>query len=477
MTGTTATPEPADLLVIGAGPAGMACAIAAAERGASVHLIEQDDRVGGALHYSGGHLSAAGTARQADRGIEDDTARHYADICRITRNTHRETLTRVAVELAPATLAWLDEHGFEYDEATPRLVYGHETYSVPRTVHGTNMAISVLSVLTPLLQEQVAAGRVQLTLSTRVESLVADGGRVLGVTAEGGAEYHGHNTVLATGGFGHSPELFAELEGVPLVTSAAPGSRGDGLRMARDLGAAVQGRGAYIPTFGGLPPEPGELRVDWVHRPHLLAPERAPWEIYVDVTGRRWINEDEPSIDRKERELMKIPDMTFWMIFDANALRSSTPMINNCTPDEVDALAGVRRGVSRADSVADLATVAGIDPGGLQAEVAKYNAFVAAGADTEFGRAALPAPIAEPPFYAIENHPVTLITFSGVDTDDDLRVRTDAGTVIDGLYAVGEVLGAAVFNGNSFCSGMVLTPALALGRQLGERLAGADKED
>jgi len=64
-----------------------------------------------------------------------------------------------------------------------------------------------------------------------------------------------------------------------------------------------------------------------------------------------------------------------------------------------------------------------------------------------------------------------------VNSADDLRVRTDAGMFIDALSAVDEVFGAAVFNGNSFCSGMVLTPTLALERQLGERLAGADKED
>jgi fumarate reductase flavoprotein subunit len=465
-----------DLVVVGAGPAGLACAITAAERGARVLLLDKDERIGGALHYSGGHLSAAGTPRQAERGIVDDVDAHYADIRRISRDTHRDRLTRLAVELAPATLAWLDEQGFEYDETTPRLVYGHETYSTPRTVHGTRMALSVLDVLTPLLQRQIDAGFVQVQLGVRADRLLVADGRVTGVGA-GAQEFTASTTVLATGGFGHDEALFAELEGVPLVTSAAPGSTGDGLRMARAIGAGLQGLGHYIPTFGGLPPAGGDLRVDWVHRPHLLAPERDPWEIYVAADGRRWINEDEPSIDRKERLLMTVPAMTFWTVFDARALRESTPMINNCTPEQVDALAGVRRGIHRADTLAELARLAGIDPAGLTDEVARYNRFVSDGVDADFGRTAMPAPIAEPPFYAIENHPVTLITFTGVDTDDELRVRRDDGSVIDGVYAVGELIGAAVFNGNSFCSGMMLTPALALGRLLGERLAAADQED
>ena len=63
------------------------------------------------------------------------------------------------------------------------------------------------------------------------------------------------------------------------------------------------------------------------------------------------------------------------------------------------------------------------------------------------------------------------MTFTGVDVADDLAVRRPDGTTIDGLWAVGEVLGAAAFNGNAFCSGMLITPALVLGRELGARLA------
>lgn len=469
------TVERPDLLVIGAGPAGLACAIAAAGGGASVRVLEADDRIGGALHYSGGHLSAAGTARQRDRGIDDDVDRHYADVARITGDTHRAVLTRQAVEQAPETVAWLEEHGFTPLPETPRIVYGHEPYLTPRTVHAEGMAVAVLDAIVDALAE--VADSVDIRVATpAVELLVVDG-RVVGARSADGAEHHAVATVLTTGGFGHDPELFDELEGVPLVTSAAPTSTGAGLRMARAVGAGVQGRGKYLPTFGGLPPEHGDLRVDWVHRPHLVAPERPPWEIYVDRFGRRWIEEDEPSIDRKERVLMAVAEMTFWTVFDSRALRESHPMIHNTTREDLDSLAGQRRGITKADTIADLARAAGIDPAGLTDEVARYNRFVADGVDADFGRTHLPAPIAEPPFYAIENHPVTLITFAGVDVDDELRVLRTDGTVIDGLYAVGEVIGAAVFNGNSFCSGMVLTPALAMGRLLGERLAGAEKED
>ncbi len=79
-------------------------------------------------------------------------------------------------------------------------------------------------------------------------------------------------------------------------------------------------------------------------------------------------------------------------------------------------------------------------------------------------------PIEKSPFYAIRNHAITLVTFVGLDIDTDFTVRAENGQRIEGLYAVGEVIGAGATCGNSFCSGMLVTPALTFGRLLGERL-------
>jgi len=134
-------------------------------------------------------------------------------------------------------------------------------------------------------------------------------------------------------------------------------------------------------------------------------------------------------------------------------------------------MANTRAGVHSADTLAELAALAGIDADGLVETVARYNAAVAAESDPDFGRTHLPAPIETGPFYAIRNHAITLVTFQGLDIDDRFRVRDELGAPIAGLYAVGEVIGAGATCGNSFCSGMLLTPALVFGRILGERLA------
>jgi succinate dehydrogenase/fumarate reductase flavoprotein subunit len=463
-----------DVVVVGAGTAGIPCALAAADAGASVLLIEKDTRVGGTLHTTGGHLSAAGTRRQAAVSIADDPERHLADVRRISRGSARDDLVQRAVALAPSTVDWLDDLGFEFAPETPRLVFGHEPYSVPRTYYGRDAGVSILKVLEPLLRDAIARGTVELRTSTPVTALRTDaGGAVIGVTLwamDGDEHVDADAVVLATGGFAADADVFAEIEGVPLVSAAHPTSTGDGLLLARSVGAGVAGRGTYLPTFGGLPHPSSPTRAQWSDRPLLVATERPPWEIYVDRRGKRFIAEDETSIDHKERALATVADMTFWTVFDDRARRESVPMVIGWSPDDLVAHAGRRAGVHRAEDIESLARLAGIDPDGLQATVAAYNDNVVAGRPDPLGRQHRPAPIAQPPYFALENHGITLISFTGVDVDAELAARRSDGSVIPGLFAVGEVIGAHATCGNSFCGGMMVTPAIAFGRWLGAQL-------
>jgi glycine/D-amino acid oxidase-like deaminating enzyme len=466
-----------DVLVVGGGPGGLACAIAAARGGARVLVVEKEPRLGGALHLSGGHLAGAGTARQRERGIRDSVAEHRADVRRISRGSAREDLLELVTEHAAETIDWLERHGFDFAPETPRIVRGHEPYGTPRTYYGPDGGLSILTVLEAELAAVRGSGLVEVWTGAAVTELVEDGGAVTGAVAlRGGDEVtlRAASVVLATGGYGADPELFAELEGAPLVSAAARTATGDGLHLGRSVGARLQGAGTYLPTFGGLPDPASPGRANWADR-QLLTSERAPWEIYVDRDGRRWVAEDEPSIDEKERALARLPEQTFWTVFDDCALDLARgrdrQLLVGREPDEVRALAGSRPGVHRADSLTELAVAAGIDPAGLTATVAAYNAAVARREDPAFGRRHLPAPIVEPPFYAIRNHAITLITFQGLDIDTGCAVLRGDGTPIPGLYAVGEVIGAGATCGNSFCSGMMLTPALTLGRLLGTRLA------
>lgn len=465
-----------DFIVVGAGTAGLPCAIFGARAGARVLLIEKEPQIGGTLHISGGHMSAAGTKRQKEKGIEDSVEDHLADIHRISKGTARKDLVRLALEHSTWLIDWLQDEGFEFAPETPRIVHGHEPYSKARTYYGVDEARSVLKVLARLLEPLVARGAITLALDARVKALLTDKGRVVGVQyAKGGRierAFAENGVALTTGGFAAAPELFREIEGFPLVSAARDHATGDGLIMAQGMGAFIANRGTYLPTFGGLPHPDDPHKVFWKDRPLLVAKERPPYEIYVDRFGKRWIAEDEESIDLKERALMKADGLTFFTVFDDHAVDKSDNIIVGWSKDHLRAHAGKREGIHVADTIEGLAAAAGIDSAGLLRTVDLYNGYVARGADPDFGRRFLPAPIARPPFYAMRNHGISLITFSGVDVDILLRVRREDGSTVDGLYAAGEILGAGATCGNSFCGGMVMGPAMIFGKLLGERLAG-----
>jgi succinate dehydrogenase/fumarate reductase flavoprotein subunit len=476
MTAEVRVLERYEVIVIGAGTAGIPCALeASAREGARVLILEKDELIGGTLHLSSGQMSAAGTRRQRARGIQDSAAAHRADIDRLSSGTARADIVDRAVTLASSTIDWLDDHGFDFSDESPYKPSAHEPYSVARSYEGREGGMSVLRILKKLLECRVGEGRIEIRLSTPVTGLrTNDAGNVVGVTVcgtEGNEDIDADAVVLATGGFASDPKLFRELEGVPLMSCARPTSTGDGLILALAVGGTVSGQGTYMPTFGGLPHPETPHRSLLQPRPLLLLADREPWEIYVDRHGRRFVAEDAPGPHAKEVALLGTDDLTFWMIFDGSALQRSTAMIEGWTGSDIDELAGSRTGVHRADDLAALAGEAGIDADGLIASVAAYNAALRDGSADDLGRTHRPAEIATGPFYALRNHGISVVTFAGLDVDADMCVRRTDGSIIGGLYAIGEIIGNGATAGRAFCSGMQVTPALSFGRWLGRELS------
>lgn len=463
-----------DLIVVGAGTAGIPCALSAAAYG-RVLLVEKDPHVGGTLHLSSGHLSAAGTRRQAAKGIADSPELHYEDIRRLNSDSARNDIVARAVGLAGRTVDWLDDLGFDFTEESPESPSDHEAYSVARSYQGVEQGMSILRILKEQLDIAMSAGSVDLMTSTPLVGLLQDdAGTVDGVKVLTRAgpekEIRASAVVLATGGFSANPELFAEIEGRPLMSTGRLTSTGDGLVIARALGAGVAGQGKYLPTFGGLQDPKSPWRSPLYPRATLNASVRPPWEIYVDRHGKRFVAEDTPGTDAKERALYNVDDMTFWVIFDSRAAAESEPLVPGWREAELTAAAESRPGVHVSNTTSGLAELCGIDAQGLDASLLEYNQAIVDDLPDSMGREFRPATIAKAPFYAIRNHGVTLVVFSGLDVDADLGVRKADGSVIPGLFAIGELLGNAATAGNAFCSGMQVTPAITLGRWLGSRI-------
>lgn len=466
-----------DLLIIGAGTAGLACAIEAMPRGLRILVVEQSDRIGGTLHVSSAQMSAAGTKLQRSRGIDDSPDRHYEDIVRITRGTADLALVRKAVDLAPNTIDWLCDNGFAMAPECPAILHLHEAYRTPRTYWGVDGGRSVLAVLTRLFEAARAQSSLELRFRTTLESLVQDErGNVVGARLRSDAlavatmVVTARAVVLTTGGYAGNAETFARLhDGAPLCTVAPETATGHGIDCTLAIGATVRNASYWQPMLGAIEDPPGSGRAVWADVPLMTPQQRAPWEIYVDANGQRFVREDEPSVDIRERALAKTPGMRCWIVFDQRIADQAPPLFPQWTRERFVAMFESHPAFVRAPDPDALARRIGANASDLRATITAYNQGVDSGRDP-LGRMHQPLPIASAPFYAIACRGFAIRTSAGIRVDDQLRVLKGDGAPIDGLYAAGEILGGGALSGNTYVGGMSVTPALGFGRWLGRTL-------
>ncbi len=464
--------ERCDLLIIGAGAAGMPAALFGSGDGRNVVLIDAADRIGGTFHLSSGQMSAAGTRVQAANGIVDSPQAHYDDIMRISRGTANPGIVKLATEHAADTLHWLLDNGLELLPDHPIIHYGHEPYSVPRTYWGPEEGRSVLAVLAPLIDAAVAEGRIDLRLETRLIALERTNGTGLRAVLDCAGTpsvIDADAIVLATGGYSANAELFPSLSsGQPLHGGGSPGSQGDGLLAAAAVGGTIINREAFLPTFAAV--EDASAHGGMTFATQTYPQFRQPWEVYVDGAGDRFVREDDPSVDRRERALLALPNLQFWAIFDDRIRREAPPFFTLDAWEDVAPRFNREPAYRRADDVPTLAAAMAVDPAKLAHTLADYNAAIADGGPDPMGREHRPLPIIEPPFYAVRHFGWSIVGFAGLGVDDELRVIDASGDPIPGLFAAGEILGLAATSGNAFAGGMSVTPAMTFGRLLGQRL-------
>ena len=466
-------PPDHDLIVVGAGTAGMPCAIVAAESGARVLVLEKSGEIGGTLHISAGQMSAAGSRLQREKGIDDSPQEHFDEVMQLGHGRNDPTLVRLAVDEAAATLDWLQDLGLEFPSRMPIVYYGHEPYSKPRTAWGREMGISILAVLRARFEQLVDEGRIELLLECRLERLLTEAGAVVGVLAtgpNGPAEHRGAAVALCCGGYAAGREVFDELHpGVHCVLGGRETSTGDGLRAARDVGAALRGAECHLGTIGTIETAPGSGRMEFWEAFANLAPQfRGAREIWVNQAAQRFIAEDCPSADERERAL-HAEGGRFWIVFDESAIDEDDPLVLGWSSEMLREKAAGGALVCVADTIGELAEKAGLDPAGLHATTDAFNTAVRDGVDP-LGRAHLENGISRAPFYALAAHAGTTVSFAGVHVDAELRALDDAGQPIPGLFAAGEVIGAASLMGDGYSGGMCVTPALSFGRVLGAQL-------
>jgi fumarate reductase flavoprotein subunit len=462
-------PTSVDVIVIGGGLAGHCAALEAADRGATVLLIEKQDSFGGSSILSSGSFAFAGTAEQAEAGYSDDDAMLAADLMKASGGLAEPALIDLYVRRQREDYLWLKQHGIDFLKITLS-----SNQAIPRT-HPTDPA-----QMMGALNAHVVAnpGIVYLTgvqakrLITREDGRIcgislAANGRVRDVTANKGV-------ILASGGFSRDAKMVEKF--VPRLGKGlalgGEGNVGDGLLMAWSRGADIADMAHINGTFGISLNHYPDTRVDPGDNP-LLRMGIYKGAIAVNRLGRRFADE---SISYKilGEICLAQPDGIGFQIWDQPIMDQS-----QAAPNSNDIQGAFEAGlVFRADSIRGLADLVGIDGDALEQTVARYNAGAANGRDEEFGRTTLGknfgrlVPIVSAPFYIYPCTTAILATYCGIRVDDRMRVLDVYDSPIEGLYAAGEIVGG--FHGSGYMSGSSLSKSAIFGRVAGATVAGAN---
>jgi len=442
-----------DLVVVGGGLAGFSAALEAAESGLDVLLIEKLAEIGGSSVMSAGCIAFAGTDLQRAQGIEDSNELLFHDLREIGECQNDESIVQAYVANQLSTYHWLCAKGALFSPA----IETASGQSVPR-LHTVDPA----DLVRLLARRCRDTGRVDVTMETaarrllrhpqtrRVEGVVVErGGQTMTVAAR-------RAVLLACGGFVNNRDMvqrFAPAYGNAILIGGE-GNVGDGLRMAWHLGADFRDVAYIKGTYGKHPFD--------THNNHsCLAVYKGA--IVVNQNGERYIDESIPAKTLGDACLAQ-PSGCTYQILDQDIFEQGD--------DRVRILDFNRRleegSMIRADSVAELAQMIDIPADMLRRTVDRYNGFVAAGDDLDFGRKHLVHTtgdlrrIERAPFYAYPSAAAVYGTYCGVCIDAGMRVIDVFGEVIEGLLAAGEMVGG--LHGAAHMPGSSLGKAAIFGR-------------
>lgn len=431
-----------DVVIVGAGGAGLTAAAQAAENGSSVIIVEKMPIVGGNSLKATGGMNAADTQYQAALGITDSGVAEFIDD---TMNGGHQindlSLVTVMAEGSSDAIDWLTSIGAPLPKVAATGGTSH------KYLHEPEDGSAVGSYLVEKLRAQTEALGVQIILNTTATEILTENGAAAGIKAESNAHdytIHAKSVILATGGFGANFDLMSSLNPslANAVTTNHAGATGDGILMAESIGA------------GTVDMEQIQLHPTVYQETGMLVSEslRSMGAILVNAEGRRFCN-DLSTRDAVSAAELEQTGSYAYIIFDqriVDDLKSCQKYIKNGLTVQSDSYEGL---------AAEM---------GLTGEAAKnfvqtmdrWNNAVASGVDDEFGRSnGMDDDLSTAPYYAIKIAPGIHHTMGGLKINTEAEVLDTAGTVIPGLYAAGETTGGVHggnrIGGNAVCDFVV----------------------
>ena len=454
--GLTLTLEP-DVIVVGAGMAGLTAAVRAAELGAKVLVLEQNYRVGGSANTAGGSISGAGYNIQMKAGIEDSPEAFYEDFVTMgggEENMNTE-IAHVHAQRAGEAINWLQDYvGVEFGDTVDSGGYlTMNTFRVTYTAGGpaSGGALYFVNALTDKLDEAVQAGTAQVCVDTMVTDIMLDSdGNICGVkTAD--MEIPAPSVVISTGGYGYSEEWLKEYNFTNITSNDPITAIGSGFNFARTAGAAFDNMD-YCSCYGGSVPVSG-------FQASLRCSINYNGAIWVNTDGDRVFNEPAATSMDKRTVWRTTDQNTIYVVLTGNMITDDAPlftgMMSNSagfTNEEKIAELIELGYMFEADTIEELGEKIGA--ANLAATVEQYNKDCAAGEDSVFGRTENLLPLEEGPYYAVLTWPYLMMTAGGPRINGDAQLVREDGSVVGGAYLAGEIIGSANIAGHNTIGGI-----------------------
>jgi predicted oxidoreductase len=447
-----------DVVVIGAGIAGISTALEASEQGARVLVIDMNSQPGGHALMSSGGIFIAGSPLQKQYGIEDSPDLAYREWIKYGEDADRDWVRYYVDNSVTGVYRWLEEQGVRFAFLMHVVPEGN---SVPRhhVTEGQGRGLMI-----PLIRKMFLTPNIEFRESTFAIELVTREGRVEAVRARNvrtGVEQliGGRTFVIATGGFASNLKMVERYwpSDLPRPARALAGSGVNSLGYGHEMAEAAGARLANMDHFLIYPtgvPHPLRGRSE-------KGIETISYYLWVDSNGKRF--HPARSTSEEVAAMLALENQFFWSLFDSAALEriyvtGSDWQVN--TEEKRKALFGNPELVKSADNLESLAIQMQVPVESLKRSISQYN------------EQALQK-IAEPPFYAMKHFPLVRKTMGGIKTNLKSQVLDKEAKVISGLYAAGEAagFGGGGINGKRALEGTFLGPCVLTGRVAGRHAA------
>lgn len=488
----------ADVVVVGAGGAGMTAAITAAGEGKSVVILESQSMVGGNSVRATGGMNAGKTVYQDENefgesaGVEKTlktAAEKYADNETITalaktvseqwaayqanptgyfdsvelmeldtmiggKGINDPELVETLCENSADAIDWLDEHGITLHNVSS--FGGASVKRIHRPVNAEGKTVSVGSYMIPLLEENCEKAGVKMMLDTTATEILTDAnGAAVGVKATGASgetvTVNAKAVVLATGGFGANLDMVVkykpELKG--FMTTNAPGIQGQGIEMAQAIGAATVDMD-QIQIHPTVEANTAALITEGL---------RGDGAVLINAEGKRFIDEVGTRDVVSAAEIAQTGSYS-WLVVD-QAMVDASSVIQGY----------IKKGYTvTGETYEELGKAMGVDEAAFAETMEKWNGYVEAKNDPDFGRTSFANPLNTAPYYAVKVTAGVHHTMGGLKINANTEVLNEKGEVIPGLFAAGEVTGGV--HGANRLGGNAVADFTVFGR-----IAGAAASD